>query len=505
MNSPVRFVYINKGGWPSSNPNTFSLVRDNWDDYKFKTLFILHYADHVGAIRELGAVKVGEFGLGDFGGSPKLSNAFHYLEETHFSVGQDREYYEKVMALENELGPRVLAALNDIALDHSLLMRAAQESVTTTSLFRTVDQRTVEEQFHRIATGGVALTRYFFTYQYPETGDGDGDAPRLQFEVHPSSMPPTNVHVLIGSNGAGKTSLLKNMTNALLRPAPEYGIFQDSIPDADAVPFVGLVTVTFSAFDPFEPDEDTKPGRTEIRHSYVGLKSGKDDETVKTTSQLAQDFLMSLNACSAGPRRDRWKKAIRTLSTDPLLAASGIADLLMSDRAKPDANTVIARFSALSSGHKIVILTVTRLIETVEEKSLVLMDEPEAHLHPPLLSAFTRALSELLEERNGVAIIATHSPVVLQEVPTGSVYMISRVGNIIKADRPDMETFGEGTGALTSAVFGLEVTNTGYHQLLLEALELTRGTYDNVLAHFGGKLGGEARAILRSLSANGNK
>lgn len=47
----------------------------------------------------------------------------------------------------------------------------------------------------------------------------------------------------------------------------------------------------------------------------------------------------------------------------------------------------------------------------------MLIDEPEGHLHPPLLSAFVRALSELLVNRNGVAIIATHSPVVLQEVP----------------------------------------------------------------------------------------
>jgi predicted ATP-dependent endonuclease of OLD family len=69
----------------------------------------------------------------------------------------------------------------------------------------------------------------------------------------------------------------------------------------------------------------------------------------------------------------------------------------------------------MSSGHAIVLLTITRLVATVEEKTLVLLDEPESHLHPPLLSAFIRALSDLLYDRNGVAIIATHSPVVLQE------------------------------------------------------------------------------------------
>lgn len=498
LNFPVKFVVKSKGAWPSSSPNTFSLVRDNWDDFGFRTLFVLHYADRNGETQELGAVKIGEFGLGDDDGRPNLSGSFRDLESTQFSVGQDREYYEALLALDGGLGQRVLAALNDIALDEELFERAINETVATTSLFRTVDQRTVEEQFRRIARGGVALTRYHFKYRYPETGSND--PPTLDFEVRPSSMPPTNVHVLIGSNGAGKTSLLRNMTNALLDPSPRYGFFTDSVPNSDEIPFVNLVTVTFSAFDPFEPVDDSET--SDLRHSYIGLKAGKDRETVKTTEHLAKDFLDSLNACSKGPRRSRWRDAIGTLNSDPLLADSDIIDLLGPDNMEPDSDLVVSRFSALSSGHKIVMLTITRLIETVEEKSLVLMDEPEAHLHPPLLSAFTRALSDLLEERNGVAIIATHSPVVLQEVPQDCVYKISRLGSIVKADRLDIESFGEGVGTLTSTVFGLEVTDTGFHQLLLKALTRAAGSYDGALDHFDGQLGGEARAILRSLSTS---
>jgi len=90
-----------------------------------------------------------------------------------------------------------------------------------------------------------------------------------------------------------------------------------------------------------------------------------------------------------------------------------------------------ALFKRMSSGHAIVLLTVTKLVETVEEKTLVLLDEPESHLHPPLLSAFTRALSDLLVNRNGVAIIATHSPVVLQEVPKSCVSILRRTSRVI--------------------------------------------------------------------------
>ncbi len=100
------------------------------------------------------------------------------------------------------------------------------------------------------------------------------------------------------------------------------------------------------------------------------------------------------------------------------------------------------------------------------KKNFVLIDEPEIHLHPPLLSAFIRTLSDLLDNRNGVAIIATHSPVVLQEIPKSCVLKIERTGKITEAFRPNIETFGENVGVLTREVFGLEVLNSGFYDLL---------------------------------------
>ena len=100
------------------------------------------------------------------------------------------------------------------------------------------------------------------------------------------------------------------------------------------------------------------------------------------------------------------------------------------------------------------LLAITRLVESVDERTLVLVDEPESHLHPPLLSAFIRALSELLVRRNGIAVVATHSPVVLQEVPRSCVWVLRRSGSSLRAERPCRETFGENVGILTSDVFG---------------------------------------------------
>jgi ABC-type multidrug transport system ATPase subunit len=142
----------------------------------------------------------------------------------------------------------------------------------------------------------------------------------------------------------------------------------------------------------------------------------------------------------------------------------------------------------------------TRLVEHVTERSLVIIDEPESHLHPPLLAAFIRALSDLLSDRNSLAVIATHSPVVLQEVPASCVWKLRRHGSQLVADRPTIETFGENVGVLTHEVFGLEVTDSGFHRDLKAAVRQGL-SYEHVLGRFNGQLGGEAKAIVRSLIA----
>ena len=134
----------------------------------------------------------------------------------------------------------------------------------------------------------------------------------------------------------------------------------------------------------------------------------------------------------------------------------------------------------------------------------MILDEPEGHLHPPLLAAFIRAIADLLGKRNGIALVATHSPVVLQEVPMSCVWKLRRSGVVSVAERPTLETFGENVGVLTGEVFGLEVTRSGFHRLLEMAVE-SEGSYEDVLDHFGDQLGSEARAITRGLIAAGNR
>ena len=482
---------------------------DNWDDwFKYSTLYSLVIFDEDGERHVIGGVKIGQFGMDEGQRQANLPEQFDELDDRFFSLGQDDSYYDGLNRLGSATRDRVLRALRDVALDTELFERALNEKVTGTSLLRSVDRSTVTGQFHRIARGGVRLTSYQFSYT-ARRRSRRVEPLSLAFTVAPESYPPTNVHVLIGRNGVGKTTLLNDMTRAIVEEdaeANEVGSFSAELGAFDDRLFTSLVSVTFSAFDPFEPLPSRQDKSEGVRYAYIGLKHiGKDKDgkakPPKSPDALSGDFVNSVLICRQGAKVARWQRALEMLQADPIFRDAEVSSLAQSGIDLDELKVAARRlFKNLSSGHKIVLLTITRLVETVEEKTLVLIDEPEAHLHPPLLSAFVRALSDLLINRNGVALIATHSPVVLQEVPSSCVWMIRRTGTRAISDRPEIQTFGENVGLLTREVFGLEVMQSGFHKMLRDAVgELP--TYDQVIRRFDDELGDEARAIVQGLLA----
>ena len=154
-------------------------------------------------------------------------------------------------------------------------------------------------------------------------------------------------------------------------------------------------------------------------------------------------------------------------------------------------------FERLSSGHKVILLTITKIVQHIEEKSFVILDEPETHLHPPLLSAFVRALSNILIKKNAIALIATHSPIILQEIPSSCAWKMQRSKLEVALNKLNYETFGTNINTLIREVFGLEVTKSGFHKMLDESLEKYNFDYHKVVEEFNNELGDEARAILK--------
>lgn len=494
---------------PKAGKNQAFLHEDRWDDWgKYRTQYYLSVFDSDGKLHDVGSVKIGSVGLlpgravAPNVRAPLLMPTFKELPPNFFSVGQNETYYETLNLLSGHLKSQILEGLRDLALDLELLDRVRNEDVLNESLLRFVSVENIRNRLHRLALGDATLTRFEFEYVFPGFDVGVERSASIQFIVEPESVPPTNVHVLIGRNGVGKTHCMQNIGRALLGDSgdPAPGVLQSLDPGQSEWAFAGLLSVSFSAFDDFDlPESNSKS----VFAKPIGLRhenSSNEEPRIKTPRELTIDFCNSFGECRIGLRAERWREAVLTLYNDPVFSDADPLALL--DFGDDEWGGIAQEFfhKKLSSGHKIVLLTITKLVELVDERTLILLDEPEGHLHPPLLSAFIRSLANLLVKRNGVAIIATHSPVVLQEVPQSCVWMLRRSGRLSIVERPAIETFGENVGVLTREVFGLEVTSAGFHQLIREAVFEKKMSFEEVVNHFGGRLGGEALAIARALT-----
>src|SRR5690606_23463401 len=112
-------------------------------------------------------------------------------------------------------------------------------------------------QFGRLARGEAKLTEYSFSYTAPRLPGTSAGRVMIECHVVPESQPPTNVHVIIGRNGVGKTRLLRLMTRALVEPgASDRSTGKFASEDEDEGVFANLVSVSFSAFDEFLPLPD---------------------------------------------------------------------------------------------------------------------------------------------------------------------------------------------------------------------------------------------------------
>lgn len=479
------------------------LERDNWDDYTFKTLFHATYSTKSGELVKLGQIKIMKRGMTT--GAVEIALTFDSLASDCCSLGQDQSFYETIHSLPAGAGYRILEQLRDVVWSPAIYEEFSSEEAFQTSLLRSVKESTLA-RFRQLLHNEYEQTSFNFQYR---AGDQDSGNTTLDFLVEPQSLPPTNVHAIIGRNGVGKTTLLARMAEAVcLSPnarqaRPEIGRFLHvSSEDAPPGGFANVVSVSFSAFDDFRIPSGTGEDPLDVRYDYIGLRSF-EEQRLKTLDELIGEFISSADVCIRSARFSSWKRAINTLSSDPGFDSLGLGTL--SDN--PDDSLIEACreiYSNASAGHRLVLLTMVRLVETVGERTLVLFDEPEAHLHPPLLGSFVRALSELLLARNGVAILATHSPVVLQELPAKSVFILSRSGSFLSASRPSLETFGESLGLLTHEVFGLEVNRSGHHTLISELIKSlgTAASYEGVRAKFGGRLGTEASSIVLALIAH---
>lgn len=109
----------------------------------------------------------------------------------------------------------------------------------------------------------------------------------------------------------------------------------------------------------------------------------------------------------------------------------------------------------LSSGQQTFADLVINLLSLIKQNTLILVDEPENTLHPNFEIDYIKILTDILEEFDSFAIIATHSPLIVREVPTQYVNVIKldKETNELSISHPSIGTFGGDIGTISNYVF----------------------------------------------------
>lgn len=495
------------------------LRKDGWNDFSYRTQFYFDYYDENNELKFSTALKIAfdneikklkTDDIHELNYIQFVDQKFSKLKDGFFSIGASESYYKDLKTLDDDVRIEILKSLNDLAYNSNLYdeVKKLNLSVFSTSLMRNFDEEDFVNRIRRIAQGGEILTSYKFNFNF-------NDECNVDFDVEPECFPPTNTHILIGSNGVGKTYFLNTIIS-------EY--FSNKRNQESISKLLKLIVVSYSPFDRLFYNIDTNLVSSR-EYSYIGLREDPTSFNVsnfKNGNRIENEFAESLWSCATSlSLRRRWSVMAGILSIDSYFKnteLSGFIELIGENEKNENKiiifPEIIKLFVKLSSGHKIILLSLTRLVQLTIEKSLILYDEPETFLHPPLISAYMRALSWLLIDRNAVAIIATHSPIILQEVPKKCVWIIQRDGDFYNIARPDRETFGESVSVLTREIFALELMKSGYYTLISEKVsevikntefrrnfvkKLTMDEYFNmVMRDFNDEVGSEGQSIILS-------
>lgn len=520
------------------------LQQDRWDDFGFKTQYHVFYfgPEFEGLV---GNVKILQIGQEESSYSILQVGPLNPLPDDFCSLGQSLDYYERLASLPEEARREILATLRDALTDPDNAKRFLEEKGWATSVTRDLDLESyrplaltlLERDYTALPSMGLDLSFHVTGWTNPLrlhfAGPG-GDDIWIIGRSRPSSRLPERVAVITGRNGSGKSTLLARLARVL--HASQSDRAREAIGrlgriEPPGVGFTRIITIAYSAFDTFQvPGLNAAEKRQIItdlragsgRYVFAGLRDIAREledrmehadtppaELPEDAYGFAVDRLDDTHLKSADQLADEFERTVATIFKDDrsslfarvlglLLADASFADVPEQSVSALLGEDARSSFKTWSTGHKIVMHIAATLVAHAQPKSIVLIDEPESHLHPPLLAALMHAVRLVLDEVDAFAVVATHSPVVTQETLGRHVSVVSRAEDVFTILAPKIETYGESIGEITDEVFGLHPGATDYHQTLRSLVD-SGLSLEAIEERFDRGMSLQARAFVMSL------
>lgn len=321
-------------------------------------------------------------------------------------------------------------------------------------------------------------------YSFKEDGIDKG---ALNFKKNRNSKLPMNVFAVVGGNGSGKSHKINQIIKEHLEGDNKFSqILHFSLSPFDNIINFNRNSTSIEVVDKEKDSDDgiiyEKVGFVSVKHppipevlkkavsieikQYLKEKSRKylDDNTLKegfeskisikeSFTYYIQNLLFDLIASE--DKLKMWGDCLKFFSFE-----AWVEDIKNAFLDREIIKEDIEKIDGLSSGQATILLYITKLVSSINQGSLVIFDEPETFMHPPMLKAFIRAVSEIVNNNKAFCLIATHSPVIIQEIPHCNVY---RLDTNHELKNTNYKTYGQNLDTLYKNIYGLALQQTGYN------------------------------------------
>jgi ABC-type Na+ transport system ATPase subunit NatA len=460
----------------------FVLFRDRWDDFGYKTQYNVEYYTHSDNSCEIGNSKFLNLDEDD-GEVPKVFTA---LNDNIASLGQSNAFYENLRKLiPDKVAVYYLDAVNDLAVNKGLIEKFEHHEGFNVSLLRSSEAQKALREGSRIFSNIDFDNVFKFKFSTQIGKAIKRHSIRFNFEELEGL--PFRIKVLIGKNGTGKTQYISKLASTLSGYQNQGEFSTKYLP-----PFSRVITVSYSLFDRFPRPNQTKT----FSYYYCGFQSGKG---FLTENQINTRIKKAFQTLTASKRVQLYGKYLSQILNEEI-AQEILDEDFINFNTKNFTLYDEHNHSKYSSGQIVLILMLAEVIAYVTEESLIIFDEPETHLHPNSISLFISILNKIVSKFNSYCIISTHSPQIIQEVPSKDVVVLERIDDVPSVRKLDIESFGENLNAITEKIFHTANHDEYYRRFFTIARK--KFTYDEIVSLFENNslpLSFNARIFLQSL------
>ncbi|HAV1393122.1 ATP-binding cassette domain-containing protein [Enterobacter hormaechei subsp. xiangfangensis] len=299
--------------------------------------------------------------------------------------------------------------------------------------------------------------------------------PILSFNFDHHSELPKRVSILIGENGVGKSQLLRKIALAAIKGTDEISECDEAENTINRVLINRLL-----AFSPTNESKSVFPSdkiikskiwyrrfslnrtpsrRNDINTNDIIIELARSNENIrelsrfeifeKAISNLRNYFELAL------PLKDSNRQPLYIRDLNDYSEERRLQNFRAVDLSKDPVRYIQGKSHPLSSGEISFIRFCSQICANIENGTLVLLDEPETHLHPAFINKFFAILDTLLSLTGSSAIIATHSVYFIREVFKEQVTILRKGENgILQLEKPRLSTFGANIGNISYFVFG---------------------------------------------------